>query len=42
MDTVMELEIQGDETLLTEAEQKIRELENTLSVTKSGSEAKFS
>ncbi|MBR4671207.1 MAG: FAD:protein FMN transferase [Butyrivibrio sp.] len=38
MDTVMELEIQGDETLLTEAEQKIRELENTLSVTKSGSE----
>ena len=38
MDTVMELEIQGDETLLTEAEHKIRELENTLSVTKSGSE----
>ncbi|WP_158588641.1 FAD:protein FMN transferase [Butyrivibrio sp. X503] len=38
MDTVMELEIRGDESLLSDAEQKIREIENTLSVTKDSSD----
>lgn len=38
MDTVMELQINGDEKLLTEAEQKIRNLEKTLSVTDDSSE----
>ena len=38
MDTIMELEVQGDEQLLSQAEQKIREIENTLSVTKKNSE----
>ena len=38
MDTVMELEIAGDEKLLPEAEEKIRDLERRLSVTDDDSE----
>ena len=38
MDTVMEIQIDGDETLLTEAEQRVMNLEDRLSVTKDGSE----
>lgn len=38
MDTVMDIQIAGDEALLTEAEQKIRGLEDMLSVTKETSE----
>lgn len=38
MDTVMELEIAGDDELLSEAEEKIRDLEKKLSVTDEGSE----
>ena len=37
MDTVMQLEIQGDEELLREAEDHIRNIENELSVTNSDS-----
>lgn len=38
MDTVMELQVYGDAALLTEAEQKIRSLENAVSVTKEDSD----
>ncbi len=38
MDTVMQLEIQGDDALLLEAESKIRNIENSLSVTKKDSQ----
>lgn len=38
MDTVMELEVAGDEKLLPEAEEKIRDLERRLSVTDNDSE----
>ena len=38
MDTIMQLEIQGDDKLLTEAGEKIRDIEDTLSVTKEDSE----
>jgi len=38
MDTVMELEIAGDEELLSKAEEKIRDLESRLSVTNDNSE----
>ena len=38
MDTVMQLEIEGDDKLLTEAEKKIRDIEGTLSVTDEDSE----
>jgi len=38
MDTIMQLEIQGDEELLSEAEDKIRDIENELSVTNEDSE----
>lgn len=38
MDTVMQLEIQGDEELLREAENHIRDIESELSVTSSDSE----
>lgn len=38
MDTVMELEVAGDEKLLSEAEEKIRDLEKRLSVTVDDSE----
>ena len=38
MDTVMQLEIEGDDKLLAEAEKKIRDIEGTLSVTDEDSE----
>lgn len=38
MDTVMQIEIQGDEALLAEAEKRIRNIEDELSVTKEDSE----
>ena len=38
MDTVMQLEIEGDDKLLAEAEKKIRDIEDTLSVTNKDSE----
>lgn len=38
MDTVMDIQIAGDEALLQTAQQKIQELENSLSVTREGSD----